>query len=198
MCWCLSTPYLSSAMPGCAACALVTGAPSACVRTSSTLSCCRRSGPNSTLWYSEGPLYLLILLSFFPFIFSSFILPFFATLLNFVAPVSNEFRIKVAFICKTFTYLFIISFHISPFPSVLWIHSFPLKKPNFHLHFLCFLCKLPFISIENTSILIPVPLSFGWCWMPCCWFLGLCCRSPAVSSNRDVITHVGSCCLSWL
>lgn len=44
----------SSATPGCAACALATGAPSACVRTSSTLSCCRQSGPNSTPLCSEG------------------------------------------------------------------------------------------------------------------------------------------------
>lgn len=51
--------FLSSATPGCAACALVTGAPSACVRTSSTLSCCRRSGPNSTLLCSEGPFFTL-------------------------------------------------------------------------------------------------------------------------------------------
>lgn len=48
-------PCVSSATPGCAACAPATGAPSACVRISSTLSCCRWSEPNSTLSYSEGP-----------------------------------------------------------------------------------------------------------------------------------------------
>lgn len=91
VCWCLSSPYLSSAMPGCAACALVTGAPSACVRTSSTLSCCRRSGPNSTLWYSEGPLYLLHSSLLLPVHFSSFHSTiFFAKLLNLVASVSQK------------------------------------------------------------------------------------------------------------
>lgn len=54
----LYVPYVSSDTPGCAACALVTGAPSACVRTSSTQSCCRWSGPNSTLSFSEGPNFL--------------------------------------------------------------------------------------------------------------------------------------------
>lgn len=51
----LCVPFSSAATPACAACALVTGAPSACVRTFSTLSCCRWSGPNSTLSCSEGP-----------------------------------------------------------------------------------------------------------------------------------------------
>ena len=53
-CECVS-PNVSSATPGCAACAPVTDAPSACVRTSSTLSCYRWSGPNSPLLCSEGP-----------------------------------------------------------------------------------------------------------------------------------------------
>ena len=131
VCWCLSSPYLSSAMPGCAACALVTGAPSACVRTSSTLSCCRRSGPNSTLWYSEGPLYLLHSFHLPIHFFLPFFLPFFAKFSSFCSISFSEIRIKVTFISKTF-YLLLS-------PSCFLHHFLP-----FHSFLLISCCQSPF------------------------------------------------------
>lgn len=171
----------SSATPGCAACALATGAPSACVRTSSTLSCCRQSGPNSTPLCSEG------------LFCNSFVTSNWSTL-----PHLSECLLFFCF-AKLFCKVHVLHHnslpHFSFFSS--FIH-FRVLFYNFYPSFSSFLDVAFCTAVESSTRTFPF-------WSPSHFhsvvvnllvdFILFDCVTVASSAYRDVTDHFWSCCL---